>query len=94
LILFKKNGDGLQNIPSPSLSPLTKAKQQKAKAEQRNLEGSLQILLAGDEHAPLPVHLISPHGRMQAPKVRAFVDFAVARLKKAPWLPPALHISH
>jgi DNA-binding transcriptional LysR family regulator len=44
-------------------------------------DGSLQILLAGDEHAPLPVHLIAPHGRMQAPKVRAFVDFAVPRLK-------------
>jgi DNA-binding transcriptional LysR family regulator len=44
-------------------------------------DGSLQILLAGDEHAPLPVHLISPHERTQVPKVRAFVDFAVPRLK-------------
>jgi DNA-binding transcriptional LysR family regulator len=44
-------------------------------------DGSLQILLARDEPAPLPVHLIAPHGRMQAPKVRAFVDFAVPRLK-------------
>ncbi len=44
-------------------------------------DGSLQILLAGDEHAPLPVHLVAPHGRTQAPKVRAFVDFAVPRLK-------------
>ncbi len=44
-------------------------------------EGSLRILLAGDEHAPLPVHLLAPHGRMQVPKVRAFVDFAVPRLK-------------
>lgn len=44
-------------------------------------DGSLQILLASDEHAPLPVHLIAPHGRLQVPKVRAFVDFAVPRLK-------------
>ena len=44
-------------------------------------DGSLQILLAGDEHAPLPVHLIAPHGRLQVPKVRTFADFAVPRLK-------------
>jgi DNA-binding transcriptional LysR family regulator len=44
-------------------------------------DGSLQILLAGDEFAPIPVHLLAPHGRMQVPKVRAFVDFAVPRLK-------------
>jgi len=30
---------------------------------------------------PIPVHLLAPHGRMQVPKVRAFVDFAVPRLK-------------
>ena len=44
-------------------------------------DGSLQILLADDEHPPIPVHLLAPHGRMQVPKVRAFVDFAVPRLK-------------
>jgi DNA-binding transcriptional LysR family regulator len=44
-------------------------------------DGSLRILLANDEHAPLPVHLIAPHGRLQVPKVRAFADFAVPRLK-------------
>jgi DNA-binding transcriptional LysR family regulator len=44
-------------------------------------DGSLRIVLAGDEHEPLPVHLLAPHGRMQVPKVRAFVDFAVPRLK-------------
>jgi hypothetical protein len=27
------------------------------------------------------VHLIAPHGRLQVPKVRAFADFAVPRLK-------------
>lgn len=44
-------------------------------------DGSLDIVLKDDEHAPLPVHLISPHGRLSVPKVRAFVDFAVPRLK-------------
>jgi DNA-binding transcriptional LysR family regulator len=44
-------------------------------------DGSLKIVLAGDEHEPIPVSLIAPHGRMQVPKVRAFVDFAVPRLK-------------
>jgi DNA-binding transcriptional LysR family regulator len=44
-------------------------------------DGSLRILLANDEHPPLPVHLIAPHGRLQVPKVRAFADFAVPRLK-------------
>jgi len=44
-------------------------------------EGALQVLLAGDEHGPLPVHLVSPHGRLSVPKVRAFVDFALPRLR-------------
>jgi DNA-binding transcriptional LysR family regulator len=44
-------------------------------------EGSLTVLLAADEHLSLPVHLISPHGRLSVPKVRAFVDFAVPRLR-------------
>jgi DNA-binding transcriptional LysR family regulator len=44
-------------------------------------EGSLRILLCDAESPPLPVHLIAPHGRLQVPKVRAFADFAVPRLK-------------
>ncbi len=43
--------------------------------------GSLRIILASDEHPPLPVHLIAPQGRLHVPKVRAFADFAVPRLK-------------
>ena len=43
----------------------------------------LEIVLAGDEHPPLPVHLVSPQGRLAVPKVRAFVDFAVPRLRPA-----------
>jgi DNA-binding transcriptional LysR family regulator len=45
-------------------------------------EGRLQILLGNDEHPPLPAHLLAPHGRFSVPKVRAFVDFAVPRLKR------------
>lgn len=43
--------------------------------------GSLRILLANDEHPPIPVHLIAPQGRLQVPKVRAFADFAIPRLR-------------
>jgi len=43
--------------------------------------GTLEIVLAGDEHPPLPVHAIVPHGRLSVPKVRAFMDFAVPRLR-------------
>ena len=45
--------------------------------------GQLQIVLGDDEFAALPVHLVSPHGRLSVPKVRAFVDFAVPRLRPA-----------
>ena len=44
-------------------------------------QGRLQILLARDEPPAVPLHLISPQGRLAVPKVRAFVDFAVPRLK-------------
>lgn len=43
--------------------------------------GRLKIVLANAEHAPLPVHIITPEGRLSVPKVRAFVDFALPRLK-------------
>lgn len=46
-------------------------------------EGSLRIILVGDEPPPLPVHLVSPHGRLSVPKVRAFVDFALPKLREA-----------
>jgi DNA-binding transcriptional LysR family regulator len=44
--------------------------------------GELEIVLAGDEDPEMPAHLISPQGRLSVPKVRAFTDFAVPRLKK------------
>lgn len=44
-------------------------------------QGLLQILLQDAEPAPLPVNIVTPYGRLAVPKVRAFVDFAVPRLR-------------
>jgi DNA-binding transcriptional LysR family regulator len=44
-------------------------------------DGRLQLVLRPDEPPPLPAHLITPEGRLSVPKVRAFVDFAVPRLR-------------
>ncbi|AJZ56733.1 bacterial regulatory helix-turn-helix, lysR family protein [Paraburkholderia fungorum] len=44
-------------------------------------DGRLRIVLRDCEHAPLPVNILTPHGRLSVPKVRAFVDFAVPRLR-------------
>jgi DNA-binding transcriptional LysR family regulator len=46
-------------------------------------DGSLRIILADDEPEPLPVHLVCPYGRLSVPKVRAFVDFALPKLREA-----------
>jgi DNA-binding transcriptional LysR family regulator len=43
--------------------------------------GEFEIVLAEHEHSPLPVHLLSPHGRLSVPRVRVFMDFATPRLK-------------
>ncbi|MEF0940672.1 LysR family transcriptional regulator [Rhizobium sp. BR 362] len=44
-------------------------------------DGRLKIVLADAEHPALPVHLLAPQGRMSVPKVRAFIDYAVPRLR-------------
>jgi DNA-binding transcriptional LysR family regulator len=44
----------------------------------------LRIVLADHEPAPIPVQVISADGRKAAAKVRAFVDFAVERLRREP----------
>jgi DNA-binding transcriptional LysR family regulator len=44
-------------------------------------DGRLQIVLSQDEYPALPVHVVMPDGRLSVPKVRAFVDFAVPRLR-------------
>jgi DNA-binding transcriptional LysR family regulator len=49
-------------------------------------EGKLKRLLREFEAAPLPVHVIYPHARFLSANVRAFVDWAVPRLKAR--LPP------
>ena len=49
--------------------------------EEEVRDGRLKILLSDAEPAPLPVHLITPDGRLGVAKVRAFMDFAVPRLR-------------
>jgi DNA-binding transcriptional LysR family regulator len=49
-------------------------------------DGRLQVVLADYELPALPVQLVYPEGRQAAAKVRAFVDFAVARLRAHPAL--------
>lgn len=44
-------------------------------------QGQLRIVLADAQPGPTPVHLVSPYGRLAVPKVRAFVDFALPRLR-------------
>lgn len=44
-------------------------------------DGSLRILLRGAEPPARPVNLLTPQGRTAVPKVRAFLDFAVPRLR-------------
>jgi DNA-binding transcriptional LysR family regulator len=44
-------------------------------------QGQLQVVLADAEPPPIPVHLVAPYGRLSVPKVRAFVDFALPRLR-------------
>jgi DNA-binding transcriptional LysR family regulator len=46
-------------------------------------EGRLVIVLPECESPAMPVHVLTPEGRLSVPKVRAFVDFAVPRLKAA-----------
>lgn len=45
--------------------------------------GALQVVLSDAEPPPLPVHLVARPGRVATPKVRAFLDFAVPRLRAA-----------
>jgi DNA-binding transcriptional LysR family regulator len=49
-------------------------------------DGRLIRLLAPYEPPPIPVSVLCPAGRGGSPKVRAFFDFAVARLRAATWL--------
>jgi DNA-binding transcriptional LysR family regulator len=44
--------------------------------------GTLETVLEAAEPAPLPIHLVHVEGRMATAKVRAFIDFAAARLRQ------------
>ena len=44
-------------------------------------EGKLVSILDTFTLPPQPVHLVYPHARLVAPKIRAFIDFAAPRLK-------------
>ena len=46
-------------------------------------EGTLVPVLDAFILPPQPVHLVYPHARHVAPKIRAFIDFAAPRLKAA-----------
>lgn len=48
---------------------------------ERVQDGSLQMLLREAEPPARPVNLVMPQGRSRIPKVRAFLDFAVPRLR-------------
>jgi DNA-binding transcriptional LysR family regulator len=43
--------------------------------------GKLKRLLPDFEPEPLPIQIVYPHARLLSPNVRAFVDFAVPRLR-------------
>jgi DNA-binding transcriptional LysR family regulator len=45
-------------------------------------QGRLRIVLADHEPPPIPVQVVTADGRKAAAKVRAFVDFAVERLRR------------
>jgi DNA-binding transcriptional LysR family regulator len=55
--------------------------------------GQLQIVLADYEPAPIPVHVVTLAGRKAPAKVRAFVDFAVERLRVDPVLAGAAFLA-
>ena len=45
-------------------------------------EARLSLVLERFAPAPVPVQIVYPHARLLAPKIRAFVDFAVPLLRK------------
>jgi DNA-binding transcriptional LysR family regulator len=48
--------------------------------------GRLRVVLREFEPEPLPVHVIHQEGKQAGARVRAFVDFVVAGLRKNPLL--------
>ncbi|MCY1083387.1 LysR family transcriptional regulator [Archangium lansingense] len=68
IIASAVEGHGVTRVMSYQVAELVRA-------------GKLTLLLEDAEPPPTPVQLITPEGRLSLPKVRAFVDFAVPRLK-------------
>ena len=62
-------GHGLTRVLSYQVAPALRTKQ-------------LTIVLAEFEPLPLPIHIVHREGRRAAARVRAFVDFAVDRLRR------------
>lgn len=44
-------------------------------------QGKLRVVLVDMEPESLPINIVTPNGRLSVPKVRAFVDFALPRLR-------------
>jgi DNA-binding transcriptional LysR family regulator len=44
--------------------------------------GELRRVLGESEPAPLPIHVVYPHGRLPSSSLRAFVDWTVPQLRK------------
>jgi DNA-binding transcriptional LysR family regulator len=68
-------GRGLTRVLSYQIAPALQA-------------GQLAIVLAEFEPSPLPIHIVHREGRRAAARVRAFVDFAVDRLRRDKALNP------
>ena len=66
-------GRGIARVVSYQIAPELRA-------------GKLQIVLSEFEPPPVPISVVYAEGRRAAAKVRAFVDFAVERLRSEKWL--------
>lgn len=66
-------GEGLTRVLSYQAAAAVKA-------------GRLRVILSEFEPEPIPIHVIHREGKRAAARVRAFVDFAVAELRKSPLL--------
>ncbi len=69
MIAAAEAGHGFVRALSYQVAPLLRA-------------GTLEIVLAEFEEAPLPIHVVHIAGRRASARVRGFVDFAVERLRK------------
>ena len=63
-------GHGLARVLSYMIQPELRA-------------GRLKLVLTGFEQPPIPIHLVHPAGRRASARVRAFIDFASGRLRRA-----------